>query len=107
MKKTFEGTVLKQFPVIPKVDLLHILEHTLKKKSRRVGRNRAMRLEEKMRLAATGFVALKIANSPPAFYRAAQTEIDIASRISSMWPTHQGEEYIGKALDSVEADGPG
>lgn len=53
------------------------------------------------------FVALKIANSSPACYRAARMEIDIASRISSMWSTHQGEEYIRKALDSFEVNGPG
>ncbi|KAL2123805.1 hypothetical protein VTJ04DRAFT_170 [Mycothermus thermophilus] len=56
LRKQFEEAVAEIFPSIPRQDLQCVIMHTLKKRSRRVGRTNKFSLHQKVRLAVSAHV---------------------------------------------------
>ena len=55
-ERIFREAMLKLFPNVPEVEVPKILKHTLRKRSRRVGRSGTIKLEERVRLAVRAHI---------------------------------------------------
>ncbi|KAK4186603.1 hypothetical protein QBC35DRAFT_386842 [Podospora australis] len=55
-EENFEDAILKLFPNIPKNELPLIIKHTLKKRSRRVGRSAVVQLHDRVKLAVRAYI---------------------------------------------------
>ncbi|KAH8757960.1 hypothetical protein F5883DRAFT_428152, partial [Diaporthe sp. PMI_573] len=55
-ERIFREAMLKLFPNVPEVEVPKILKHTLRKRSRRVGRSGKIKLEERVRLAVRAHI---------------------------------------------------
>ncbi|KAL2142854.1 hypothetical protein VTI28DRAFT_685 [Corynascus sepedonium] len=56
IQEGFEKAIVKLFPKIPKGEVLQILEHSLKKHSRRVGRTGTVALQDRVKLAVRAHI---------------------------------------------------
>ncbi|KAL2195434.1 hypothetical protein P885DRAFT_62188 [Corynascus similis CBS 632.67] len=56
IQEGFENAIVKLFPKIPKGEVLQILEHSLKKHSRRVGRTGTVALQDRVKLAVRAHI---------------------------------------------------